>query len=335
MSGQFETKIRQEPMTEREMRFAPCARRTAIVGVGAVGSTTAYAMLQTGTASELVLHDHDRLRAEGEYMDLQHCLPFTHHSAMSVRGADEIAGCGLVIVTAGAGQKPGESRLDLVKRNADIFASFFPLLSRNNPDAIFLIVTNPVDVMTRVALKLSGLPPQQVIGTGTVLDTARFRTLISQHCRILPRHVHAMVIGEHGDSEVMVWSRASIGAYRVAEYCDYLKIPLTTEDVERINNDVRNAAYQIIERKGATHFAIGVATNRIAEALGMNESSLYTVSRRCEGIFGLQDVCLSVPTLIDRRGAHAHMEIGLSSSEHAALLRSGEVLNEVYESLGL
>ncbi|HQK77292.1 MAG TPA: L-lactate dehydrogenase, partial [Candidatus Hydrogenedentes bacterium] len=269
------------------MRFAPCARRTAIVGVGAVGSTTAYAMLQTGTASELVLHDHDRLRAEGEYMDLQHCLPFTHHSAMSVRGADEIAGCGLVIVTAGAGQKPGESRLDLVKRNADIFASFFPLLSRNNPDAIFLIVTNPVDVMTRVALKLSGLPPQQVIGTGTVLDTARFRTLISQHCRILPRHVHAMVIGEHGDSEVMVWSRASIGAYRVAEYCDYLKIPLTTEDVERINNDVRNAAYQIIERKGATHFAIGVATNRIAEALGMNESSLYTVSRRCEGIFGL------------------------------------------------
>ncbi len=322
-------------MKESVERSRQSIKRTAIIGVGAVGSTTAYAMLQAGSARELILNDYDRRRAEGEYMDLQHCLPFTQHSALTVRDTDEIENCDLVIVTAGAGQKPGESRLELVKRNAGIFAAFFPLLARNNPNAIFLIITNPVDIMTRVALKLSGLPSQQVIGSGTVLDTARFRTLISLHCRILPRHVHALVIGEHGDSEVMVWSRASIGAFRVAEYCGHLGIPLTSEDVVRINSDVRNAAYKIIERKGATHFAIGVATNRIVEALSMNESSLYTVSRRCEGIYGLEGVCLSVPTLLDQRGAHTHMEIGLSSSEHAALLRSGEVLNEVYESLGL
>ena len=310
-------------------------KRVAIVGVGAVGSTTAYAMLQAGSAREMVLYDYNRKRAEGEYMDLQHCLPFTHHSALSVRDAPEIEGADLVIVTAGAAQKPGESRLDLVKRNVEIFATFFPLLSENNPDAIFLIVTNPVDIMTRVALKLSGLPPQQVIGSGTVLDTARFRTLISLHCRILPRHVHALVIGEHGDSEVMVWSRASVGALRVAEYCDHLGISLSSDDLERINRDVREAAYEIIERKGATHFAIGVATNGIAQALSMNESSIFTVSRRCEGIFGLHDVCLSVPTLMDQRGAHTHLEIGLSSSEHEALMRSADVLNGVYEGIGL
>ena len=322
-------------MTDTPGETTKAVKRTAIIGVGAVGATTAYAMLQAGSARELILHDYDRRRAEGEYMDLQHCLPFTHHSAMSVRDLDEVEGCDLVIVTAGAAQKPGESRLDLVKRNVEIFGTFFPSLSRQNPNAIFLIITNPVDVMTRVALKLSGLPAPQVIGSGTVLDTARFRTLISLHCRILPRHVHALVIGEHGDSEVMVWSRASIGAFRVAEYCDHLGISLSSEDVERINSDVREAAYKIIERKGATHFAIGIATNSIAQALSMNESSLYTVSRRCEGIFGLQDVCLSVPTLLDQRGAHTHMEIGLSSTEKDALLRSADVLNEVYGGLGL
>lgn len=309
--------------------------RVAVIGLGAVGATTAYAMLQAGIGREILLADKDRMRAEGECMDLQHCLPFTQHVALRVVDTAEIHDADLVIVTAGAAQRPGESRLDLVQRNVEIFKTIFPMLSERNPSALFLIVTNPVDIMTRVTLRLTGLPPAQVIGSGTVLDTARFRTLVSGHCGILPRHVHAHVIGEHGDSEVLVWSRACIGPFRVAEYCDLHGISLNTDDIEAINREVREAAYKIIERKGATHFAIGLATVHLAEALSFNLDSVYTVSRQCEGVFGLREVCLSVPTLINRRGAHTSVELGLSDSEQEALLKSAEILDRVYEQIRL
>ncbi|HOJ34450.1 MAG TPA: L-lactate dehydrogenase [Candidatus Hydrogenedentes bacterium] len=309
--------------------------RVAIVGVGAVGSTAAYAMVQAGVAKEIILVDLDRRRAEGEWMDLQHCVPFAQPVFLRVAAPDEVENCDFIIVTAGVAQRPGESRLNLVQRNTQVFSSLFPMISQRNPHALFLIVTNPVDIMTRVALHLSGLPARQVFGSGTVLDTARFRALISQRCGIQARHVHAYVIGEHGDSEVLVWSRASIGPFHVAEYTDFTKQPIKPEEKEEIDQSVRNAAYYIIERKGATHFAIGLATVSLAAAASVQQDSVYTVSRQCEGVFGLNGVCLSVPTLVNRSGAHTHFEIELAPNEKAALMKSAEMLDTLYHQLGL
>ncbi len=310
-------------------------RRVGIVGVGAVGSTAAYAMVQAGVVPEIVLTDADPRRAEGELMDLQHCVPFSQPVSLAVSAPDELENCDFIVVTAGVAQRPGESRLDLVQRNVKVFESLFPAMNKRNPNALFLIVTNPVDIMTRVALRLSGLPARQVFGSGTVLDTARFRALLSQRCGIQTRHVHAYVIGEHGDSEVLVWSRASIGPFHVAEYTDYRKISIRPEEKEQIDRDVRNAAYYIIERKGATHFAIGLATLSLLSAACVQQDSVYTVSRQCEGVFGINGVCLSVPTLVNRSGAHTHFEIELAPNEHRALLKSAEVLDATYRQLGL
>jgi L-lactate dehydrogenase len=309
--------------------------RVAIIGTGAVGATTAYALIQATRVSQVVLVDKNRRLAEGEVMDLQHCLPFTGHQQLEVADAEDVRDCDMVIVTAGAAQKPGESRLELVKRNTDIFSNLFPLLSDNNPGAFFLIVTNPVDVMTRVALKLSGLPPRQVFGSGTVLDTARFRSLLSQHFHISPHHCHAYVIGEHGDSEVLMWSRATIGPFTVGEYSDHHSLVLTPDDKERINRTVRQAAYEIIERKGSTHFAIGLATARIFNALTYQQDAVLTVSRRFEGLYRRHGVCLSVPTLVNRTGAHSHFELEMSFDERQEFLHSAEVVDGVYTDLGL
>lgn len=309
--------------------------RTAIVGVGAVGSTTAYALLQAGLTRELVLVDKNLRRAEGEMMDLQHCVPFTRPATLTIADSAAVEGCGLIVVTAGVAQKPGESRLDIAQRNADIFAGLIPVLAKTNPQAVFLIVTNPVDIMTRVALTLTGFPACRVFGSGTVLDTARFRVLLSQHCRVQTKHVHAYVVGEHGDSEVLVWSRASVGPFQVAEFGEYHNVPILPEDKERISQDVRAAAARIIERKGSTHFAIGLAVVSLAEGLVQHQDSIHTVSRRCEGLFGLHDVCLSVPTLVNRTGAHTHFEIELSSSEVDGFMRSAEILAQVFQRLKL
>ncbi len=318
-------------MTENDARNP--LERVAIVGVGAVGSTMAYALLQAGLTHDLVLVDTNLRRAEGELMDLQHCVPFTRPAALSFSDSAGVKDCGLIIVTAGVAQKPGESRLDIAQRNADVFSGLIPALAKNNPQAIFLIVTNPVDVMTRVALKLTGFPAQRVFGSGTVLDTARFRALLSQHCRVQTKHVHAYVVGEHGDSEVLAWSRASVGPFHVAEFGEHHNVPILPEDKERITQEVRSAAARIIERKGSTHFAIGLAVVSLAEGLTQLQDSIYTVSRRCEGLFGLQDVCLSVPTLVNRAGAHTHFEIELSSGEQEAFMKSAEILDKVYTRL--
>lgn len=311
--------------------------RIGIIGAGAVGATTAYAMIQAGSASEIVLVDKDRRRAEGQAMDLRHCLPFVgyDYAALSIEDLEDLRSCDLIVVTAGVAQKEGESRLELVKRNAEIFSSFFPLLNQNNPKARFLIVTNPVDVMTRVALKFSGLPPERVFGSGTVLDTSRFRALLADFFGVLPRQVHAYVIGEHGDSEVLAWSRAMIGPIHVSEYSERVGQTLSPDDIDTINKGVREAAYYIISRVGATQFAIAMATVQIVNALSHRPDSLLTVSRQLGGVHGFNEVCMSVPTRVNRRGPHSPIELDLSATEHAALKRSGEVLDEVYQGLGL
>ncbi len=307
--------------------------RVAIVGVGDVGSTTAYSLINAGAVREIVLTDVNRARADGERMDLEHCVPFTRPVNIEVRAVGEVERCDLVVVTAGAAQRPGESRLDLVQRNVDIFKTLFPALSRNNPDSIFLIVSNPVDIMTRAALKLSGLPPAQLFGSGTILDTARFRALISDHFNVSAANVHGHVIGEHGDSEVLVWSRARVGPFYADEYSGISGIPLADADKERIDRSVRRAAYEIIERKGSTHFAIGSACTRLVQSLQDPKGSLYSLSRRFEGIYGLDGVCMSIPTLVSRSGADRQIELALSGGERAALMESAEVLEEVWRNV--
>ncbi|MEQ8822140.1 MAG: L-lactate dehydrogenase [Sumerlaeia bacterium] len=320
-------------MTSLKTTTRPAMTRIAIVGVGAVGATIAYTLLRAGTDADLLLVDVNRRRAEGEMMDLRHCLPLAGSVTLSVADLDEVKDCDLVIITAGAAQREGETRIDLVKRNTDIFAGFFPLLSNANPKALFLIITNPVDIMTRVALALSGLPPEKVIGSGTVLDTSRFRALISQHVGLSSRNVHAYVIGEHGDSEVMVWSRTSVGPFSIEEYCRQSGIGLTGDDKERINQATREAAYEIIERKGSTHFAIGTVTERLVEAMEHSEYALYTLSRRVEGYYGIEGVCLSLPTLVNGSGAVRQLELELAPEERGKLLRSAEILDKVFRDL--
>lgn len=311
-------------------------RRVAIIGVGAVGSTFAFTLASGGHVREVVLYDKDIRRAEGEMMDISHCLPYTRPIKLSVGDLDDVAECDLIVITAGMAQQKGQTRLDLVKGNAEIFSQFFPRLPKANPHALFVIITNPVDVMTRLAWNLSEVSSQQIFGTGTVLDTARFRMLLANHLNTDARNIHAYVIGEHGDSEVLAWSRVRVGPYKLDEFCRHSDRTFTPEDKDRLTSEVRRAAYHIIERKGATNFAIGISMLRIYESIAHNMSTLQTVSRPVHGTFGMpDDMCLSLPCMIMRDGAKEPMELRLDEEEHAALMHSAEVLDDVYQKLGV
>ncbi len=309
--------------------------RIAIVGMGAVGASTAYVLIQTGHAHEVLLVDADTKRAEGHMMDLQHCLPWGRPIRMEVRSLDECEGCDMVLVTAGRPQVGHQTRMDLLKANAEMLGEIMPTAVRRNPDAIFAIVTNPVDVMARAAVRLSGLPPERVFGTGTVLDSARFRFLLSRHLDVDPRNVHAYVIGEHGDSEVVVWSRATVGPYTLDEYAAMRGRPLDDGMRADIALHVRRAAYEIIERKGATSFAIGVSTQRICESIWNDHRTIQTVSRTLAGAYGLGDVCMSLPCVLGRAGVERPCEIPLLAEERSALMRSAEILERAHCTLGL
>lgn len=310
--------------------------RVAMLGVGAVGSTTVFAMLHARIAQEILLvDDHSRLRAEGELLDLQHTLPFSGPVNLHLATLKETCNCDLIIITAGDAQVPGETRIDLMKRNVEIFKTFFPLLSKQNPNALFCIITNPVDIMTRVVLKLSGLPPEQVFGTGTILDSARFRQNLSALFGVSTNNVHAYVIGEHGDSEVLVWSRGQIGPFTLKEYAAHKGVELNEAVMQRIDQDVRKAAYQVIQRKGSTHFAIGSGTTRLVETLSSDRHQLYTVSRALH-IPGYPDgVCMSIPTEMGRKGALHPLPIVLAPNEEADLRKSAEILDDAYSKLDI
>ncbi len=306
-------------------------RRVAIIGMGAVGASTAYVLIQTGHVHELLLVDADRKRAEGHMMDLQHCLPWGRPLRMEVRALEECGDCDTVLVTAGRPQVGHQTRMDLLKANAEMLGEIMPAAARLNPQATFVIITNPVDV----AVKLSGLPPARVFGSGTVLDSARFRFLLSRHLEVDPRNVHAYVIGEHGDSEVVVWSRASVGPFTLDEYAAMRGRPLDEGTRADMALHVRRAAYEIIERKGATSFAIGVSTQRICESIWNDHRTLQTVSRALSGAYGLDGVCMSLPCVLGREGAEVPSEFPLNPLEHEALMRSADILERAYQSLGL
>lgn len=313
----------------------PESARVAVVGTGHVGSTFAYALLLSGFAGEIVLVDSNRAKAEGEAMDLNHAVPFTHPTRVWAGDYADCAGATVTVLAAGANSKPGETRLDLVGRNAAIWREIVPEVVKHNPGGILLIATNPVDVLTYAAWKLSGLPSRRVIGSGTVLDTARFRYLLSQHFGVDARSVHAYIIGEHGDSEVPVWSLANIAGLRLPEFCKAQGINHDAKAMGEIFAQTRDAAYHIIERKGATYYAVAAGLMRITQAILRNQRSVLSVSSLIEDYYGTGDVCFSLPTVVDRGGVESVLRLELSQQEVEQLRHSADVLKATIQKLEL
>jgi len=309
--------------------------RVAIVGAGNVGATFAYALMLSGLASEIVLIDANQAKAEGEAMDLNHAVPLASPAKIWAGSYEDCAGAVVTVITAGSAQRPGETRLDLVQRNTNIFRQIVPAIAMNNPQGIILVATNPVDILTYVTLKLSGLPPEHVIGSGTILDTARFRYLLSQHYDIDPRSVHAFIIGEHGDSEVPVWSLANIAGMRLQDFCQANGLGCTDQTLEEIFTKTRDAAYQIIERKGATYYAIGAGLLRIVEAILRDQNTVLSISSFLTDYYGISDVCLSLPSVVDRDGVERVIKLKLNEAEMKGLLDSARVLKNIIPQLGL
>jgi L-lactate dehydrogenase len=309
--------------------------KVAIVGAGLVGSATAYAALIRGLASEIVIHDQDAARVESEVLDLSHGLQFVPMA--TVEGSADVGictGADVVVITAGAKQKPGQSRLDLAEANAAICRSLVPKLVAVVPDAILLLVTNPVDVLTYVALKLSGLPRERVLGSGTVLDSSRFRFVLARRCGVAVQNVHAYIAGEHGDSEIALWSSARIAGIPLEEWAPEGHARLRDDERPAILEGVKNAAAAVIRGKGATNYAIGLSTVRILEAILKDERRVLPVSARLDGYRGLSDVCLSVPAIVSRSGVGAPLDLPMSDVEEAGLRQSAAAIRQVIARLG-
>lgn len=307
--------------------------RIAVIGAGHVGATFAYALLLSGLAAEIVLIDADRRRAEGEAMDLNHAVPLTHPARVWAGDYDDCGSAAVSVITAGTAQRPGETRLALLERNAAIVTEIIAELARWNPQGIVLIASNPVDVLAYLAWKRSGLPAERVIGSGTILDTARFRYLLGQHYGVDPHSVHAYILGEHGDSEVPAWSLATIAGMRLTAFCGAHAMACDEEDMARIFRQTRDAAYGIIERKEATYYAIGAGLLRIVRAILRDERSVLTVSTLVDRYQGIDDVYLSVPAVVGRRGIERRLTPELSSDEVVRLRHSADVLRESIASV--
>jgi len=310
--------------------------KITIIGTGFVGSTTAYTLMMSGLVSELVLIDVNKEKCEGEVMDLNHGMPFVRPVKIYNGDYPDCKGSDIIIITAGANQKPGETRIDLVHKNTEIFKSIVSQVIKYTRESILLVVTNPVDILTYVTYKISGLPKNMVIGSGTVLDTARFRYLIADHVGLDPRNIHAYIIGEHGDTEVATWSLANIAGMSMDRYCQICKGCKDDEfSKNEIYESVKNAAYEIIKRKGATYYAVALAVRRIIESIVRDENSILTVSSLIEDKFGLSDVCLSLPTIVNKNGIDRVLDIPLSQRETELLKKSGETLKNIIEQLDL
>lgn len=308
--------------------------KVAIIGAGAVGTTIAYASVMRGLVQELVLVDAKPEKAHAEMMDLNHGEMFLPPVTITDGTLEDCTGAQVVVITAGAKQQPGQSRLDLTQSNARIFRTMIPAIMRAAPDALLLVVSNPVDVLTTVALRLSGLPPQRVVGSGTVLDTSRFRFLLGQHFRVSVSNVHAYIIGEHGDSEVAVWSSAQIANIPLKDVRLPSQPALDEAAKKRIVEGVRGAAEAVIRAKGATNWAVGLAVSRILEAILRNERAVLTVSRCLHDYHGVSDVCLSVPWVVTSRGAESSLLVPCDADERTAFQASAAVIQKAVKELG-
>lgn len=312
--------------------------KIAVVGCGQVGSASAYACVLGGVGTELVLVDYNPALAQAQAEDILHATPFAKSMPVTAGGYDALAGAGLVMIAAGVAQKPGETRLDLLKRNADVFAAIIPQILKAAPDAILLVASNPVDIMTHMAARMAqqaGAKPNRVIGSGTILDTARYRTLLAQHLGISSHSVHAHVLGEHGDSEVLHWSGARISNLSLTEFARQNNTALTEADKARIDDGVRRAAYRIIQGKGATWYGIGAGMARLVSAVVNDEKAVITCTVPLVEVAGVADVSLSLPHIVGLNGIEgAPLLPELDSTEQAALHKSASILKEALVSLG-
>lgn len=308
-------------------------RKIAVVGCGFVGSSSAFALMESGLFSEMVLIDATKAKAEGEALDISHGLPFAKPMQIYAGEYEDLSDASLIVVTAGAGQKPGETRLDLVKKNIGIFKTIIPEISKRNRDAILLIVANPVDILTYATVKLSGYPEARVFGSGTVLDTARLKYLLGEHLQVDSRSVHAFVIGEHGDSEIAAWSSANVSGVPLNDFCEMRGHYNHEESMKRIAEDVKNSAYQIIEKKNATYYGIAMSVKRICEAIVRDEKSVLPVSCIQHDNHGISDVALSMPHIVGKDGIEGVVPISLSEEEAAALRASAKTLRTVLDDV--
>lgn len=310
-------------------------QKCGIIGCGFVGATTAFALVESGLFSELVLLDANHDKAIGEAMDLNHSIPFA--KPMKVYAGDycDLSDCALIIITAGAGQKPNETRIDLVNRNVEIFKSIIPSITKYNKDGILLVVANPVDILTYVTLKLSGFPANRVIGSGTVLDTSRLKYLLGEHLHVDSRSVHAFIIGEHGDSELAVWSSANISGIDLNSFCKLCGKCDHMSTMQKLYQDVRDSAYEVIQKKGATYYAVAMAVRRIAECIVRDEHSVLPVSSLIMGRYGLDDVCMGIPAIVGKNGVENVLDIPLNEDEQRNLISSAEKLKNVLNKLSI
>ncbi|PWC33534.1 lactate dehydrogenase [Azospirillum sp. TSO35-2] len=304
-----------------------------MVGAGFVGSTAAFTIVTTGAASEVVLVDANEALAQAQAQDIAHAVPFTHAVTVRAGGYPALEGAGVVVLSAGVAQRPGETRLDLLERNAKIFGAIIPEVLKAAPDAVLLVASNPVDVMTQIATRISGLPRCRVIGSGTVLDTARFRALLADRLGVTPRSVHAHVVGEHGDSEVLLWSSATVAGLPVERAAAQLHRPLTAEDRAAIDEGVRRAAYRIINGKGHTAFGIGGGLARLVAAIGADERMVATCAMLNDDVAGVPQVVLSLPRVIGSSGVLDTILPDLSAEEEAALRHSAGILKEAADGV--
>lgn len=310
-------------------------RKAAVIGCGFVGSASAFSLMQSGMFTEMVLIDANKERAEGEALDISHGIPFARPMKIYAGDYDDAADAGIVIITAGANQQPGETRLDLVKKNIKIFESIIPEISKRNFKGIMLIVANPVDILTHVAIKLSGLPENRVIGSGTVLDTARLKCEIGEHLNVDSRSVHAFIIGEHGDSEIAAWSCANVSGIPLNDFCEMRGHFDHKKATEKIASDVKNSAYEIISRKKATNYGIAMSVKRICEAIVRDEKSILPVSAMMHGEYGIKDIVLSMPSIVGKNGFETHVPIALNKEEIENLQKSAAILKGILKENNL
>lgn len=309
------------------------SRKVAVVGCGFVGSSSAFALMQSGLFSEMVLIDVDRDRAEGEALDIAHGSPFGTPMKIYAGEYADAADAAIIVITAGAAQKPGETRLDLVNKNVGIFKSIIPQINESGFEGIMLVVSNPVDILTYAAVQMSDLPESRIIGSGTVLDSARLREALGRTLGVDSRNVHAYVIGEHGDSELAVWSSADVSGVPLKDFCELRGLE-DYEEVERqIAADVKNAAYEIIAKKHATYYGIAMSVKRLCGAIMRDEKSIMPISSLMVGEYGLSDICISMPTIIGREGVECRVPVSLSADELAELQSSAEALREVMDGV--
>jgi L-lactate dehydrogenase len=310
--------------------------KIGIVGSGMVGATAAYAIVMSGVAREIVLVDMNRARAQAEADDILHAVPFAHPVEVRAGEYTDLAGSRVVIVAAGVGQKPGETRLQLLERNAAVFRQVVPNILAYAPDAILLVATNPVDIMTHLTARYAavyGVPSSRVLGSGTTLDTARLRSLLGRRLGVDSQHVHAYVLGEHGDSEVFNWSQVSVGGVPLATFCEMCQAEVCPDDWSEIETQVRQAAYRIIEGKSATYYGIGSALARIIEVILRDQRAILTVCTPQADVLGVPDVTLALPNLLSGRGIQATIQPSLNEAETSLLQRSARIIHDAIESL--